>query len=595
MTIIDYEAIGFKAGLEIHQQLKGERLFSKFPAVIKEGDPDFTFTRVLRPSVGEVGSIDIAASHEQTKAKRFVYQGYYGLTGLVEADDEPVSEPSVEAIKTSVMVSKMLGMKLQQEVHVMRKVVVDGSNTSGFQRTMIIASEGMINDVRVHRLCLEEDSCKIVSRSQNEDVYNLSRLGIPLIEITTHPDIRSSQQLKQVAGSIGMVLRSTKRVKRGLGTIRQDVNISVDKGSRVEIKGVQDLQLMPLIADNEALRQLSLVKLKDDIREVSLSKIIDFTNIKLKTAWIEKKLLQGSSILGVVVRGFAGIFGRELMSGYRVGTEIAGYAKAWGFGGVIHTDEDPEKYGLKTWDDHLRLAKASSNDAIILVVGSKRSSQKLISKLLVPRIKQLKRGVPSEVRKALDNGFTQYLRPMPGSARMYPETDVRVISLKGLVVNTPELISNKISRLSDKFKIDKNIVSLLCRLERDELFERWALKLPPALVADVLVSKEKDLKKRHGITIDISRLAEDIFSNIHKGLISKDAIEDIMLDYSKRGVINWDDYKPIDDYTLREEIKKVIKKDNKAPPGVIIGAVRNKLKGRVDGRRISSMLKELKR
>lgn len=261
---MDYKKIGFKCGIEIHQQLDTHKLFCKCPSEIRKDKPDFTIERYLRASAGESGKIDVAAKYEQKKSKKFVYQGYDDTICMVETDDEPPGNINKEALNTVLQVAKMLNAKIVDKIQFMRKVVIDGSNTSGFQRTALVARDGHVevDGIKVHipTICLEEEACQAIERNRNYDVYNLSRLGIPLIEIATAPDIVSPEHCKNVASYIGMILRSTGKVKRGIGTIRQDVNISVKNTARVEIKGFQDLKSIPKIINYEAKRRLSLIK-----------------------------------------------------------------------------------------------------------------------------------------------------------------------------------------------------------------------------------------------------------------------------------------------------------------------------------------------
>jgi len=150
-------------------------------------------------------------------------------------------------------------MKIVDEVEIMRKMVIDGSNTSGFQRTAYIGSQGCIDTshgpVGIDILCLEEEAARIVEDRGDSLIYSLDRLGIPLVEIGTAPDIVSPAHAREVAKTLGMILRSTGRVQRGLGTIRQDVNVSIKGGARVEVKGVQDLNLIDKIVEMEVLRR----------------------------------------------------------------------------------------------------------------------------------------------------------------------------------------------------------------------------------------------------------------------------------------------------------------------------------------------------
>ena len=268
----NYQKLGFKCGVEIHQQLETDKLFCNCPSKIKKDNPDFTVSRLLRVSAGETGKIDIAAKHEKKKAKSFLYQGYYDTTCLVETDDEPPHEVNHEALLAALQVSKLLNAIIVDKIQFMRKVVIDGSNVSGFQRTALIARNGHITiqgkKIDILSICLEEEACQAVKRTKDQDTYNLSRLGIPLIEIATSAYIASPEHCKAVAEHLGMILRSTGKVKRGIGTIRQDVNVSIKKGARVEIKGFQDLRSIPKVIDYEVERQVSLTKKpKEEVRK----------------------------------------------------------------------------------------------------------------------------------------------------------------------------------------------------------------------------------------------------------------------------------------------------------------------------------------
>lgn len=277
MEKINYEKLGFKAGLEVHQQLDTHKLFCKCPSTTnKQEKPDFIIKRRLRASAGEEGKIDVAALYEMQKGKEFVYEAYDDCDCLVELDCEPPHNVNEEALDTALITAQMLNAKLINEVQIMRKVVIDGSNVSGFQRTMLIATDGYIETskgrVRIPTICLEEEAAKKITEDEKSVTYRLDRLGVPLLEIATAADIKDSEHAKEVAGIIGMVLRSTNRVKRGLGTIRQDINVSIKNGARAELKGFQELRTIPKVIDNEIKRQLNLIekgeKLKEEVRKV---------------------------------------------------------------------------------------------------------------------------------------------------------------------------------------------------------------------------------------------------------------------------------------------------------------------------------------
>lgn len=602
----EYEKLGFMAGLEIHQQLEGKKLFCSCPTVIREDEPDVVVSRQLRASVGESGEVDVAAAHEQRKQKTFVYQGYHDTTCLVELDEEPVSAPNPLAVETAVMVSEMLSMKRFSPVHVMRKVVVDGSNTSGFQRTMAVASDGVLKDVRIDRLCLEEDSCKVISRSQEKDVYNLSRLGIPLLEITTKPDIKNPAHLQEIAAELGMVLRSTSRVKRGLGTIRQDVNISIAEGSRVEIKGVQDLDSMPVLAANEVKRQAGLVQiakenldmhLEKPIKHLENGRVVDYDGdvtkhfLPSKISWIQSSLKKGKAIAAKITNA-DGILKRELFENYRVGTELSGYAKAFGFGGLIHSDEDPVKYGLASWNNIRKELKTQKNDAFIVLVGNPDKAWSALNLILYERVEELNRSVPSCVRKANADASTTYLRPMPGSARMYPETDVHPLDISGVAVEVPELLTNRIANLQNKYSIDEGVAKKLIETNRTELFEEWKDKVGISTTLNILTAKEKEMLTRYDVEVNISQIAPTLFAEITAENISGSSIDDILQEYGRKGSVDWEKYSKLSEDEVRSIVKEVIASDPDAPMGALMGEAMSRLKGKADGKLVNKLLRE---
>ena len=272
-NVMDYKSLGFKCGLECHQQLETKKLFCDCPSLVNDpNEPDVILKRRLRASMGELGEIDEAAKFEQSKNKEFIYEACSSSSCLVEYDEEPIKSINKEALEAALELALLLNMNVIEEVHVMRKVVVDGSNVSGFQRTMLIAVDGYIETskgkVGIATLCLEEEAAKKIKSTENIVTYRLDRLGVPLLEIATTPEIKDGEHAKEVASTLGMILRSTGRVKRGIGTIRQDINLSIDKLPRVELKGFQDLRNIPKVIENEINRQLKEGQKRGEVRKV---------------------------------------------------------------------------------------------------------------------------------------------------------------------------------------------------------------------------------------------------------------------------------------------------------------------------------------
>jgi len=594
MKELDYKKLGLRCGIEIHQQLDTKKLFCDCPSIIRDDKPDFEVKRQLRAVIGESGEIDEAALHEQRKRKDHIYQGYTDTTCLVELDEEPPHVMNKDALNIVLQVCKMINAKIVDEVQIMRKTVVDGSNTTGFQRTALVGRNGYIETeegrVNIPTISIEEDAAKIVKRGKDNDVYNLSRLGIPLIELGTDPDIKSPKQAKETAAKLGMILRSTGKVKRGLGTIRQDVNVSIKGGVRIEIKGAQDLRSIPKLVENEAIRQVNLLELP---KKIETSKITDITKLLNKT---ESKVLRRSldnegAILAIRIKGFNGKIKQEVQPGKRFGTEISDYAKSKaGVGGLFHSDELPN-YGITQKEinkikDNL---KVSSNDAFIMIADNKN----VADKALLAVKDRLAKSLVLEVRKANQDTTTTFLRPMPGAARMYPETDTVPIIPDVKNIKLPELIEDKIKRFEKDFNINNDLSTQLVKSGLDfEMHMKRHKNISPKFIADTLINTPKEIKKRYNKEIDVEPLLEKILIKLDKGEISKEAVFEIFVEIANGKTPDYSKYKSIDKKEIEKEVIKIIKDNSGAPFGALMGIVMSRFRGKVDGKVISELIKK---
>ena len=475
---INYEKIGMKCGLEVHQQLNTKKLFCNCPSLLRQDKPDFEIKRNLHAVAGESGEVDTAASYEASLNKDFIYQGY-DTTCLVELDESPPREINKEALKIVLQISLLLNAKIFPVTQIMRKTVVDGSNTSGFQRTVLIAHSGWVETsygkVKIESVCLEEDSARIISRNDKEAIYRLDRLGVPLIEIATAPEIKNPSQAKEVALHIGNILRSCK-VKRGIGTIRQDVNVSIKNGKRIEIKGVQDPELIRKAVEIEVKRQSDLVKNK------------------------------------------------------------------------------------KTFD--------------------------------------------SEVRKVLPDGRTEFLRPMPGAARMYPETDLPLLKISRKIINEakkslPKLRHETEEELRKKGLNHEMIKILLKKNKIEEFKELLKILNNPMLIAKMLLIYPKGLSSREKISVEKTEriLNLDVFEFVIKNLKKKKIYESQVKHVLERILKGEKPEKAIifekeHESIIEEKIAKIVKEKPGLSLNAYMGLVMKGFKGKISGKEVMDIIKK---
>ena len=607
---MDYKKIGLVAGIEIHQQLDTEeKLFCHCPTLLREiPDHNGEFFRYLRATVSEMGEIDRAAQEEMKHDRKFLYYTY-DTTCLVENDEEPPAQVNDEALSVCLTIAKLFQMTPVPQVHIMRKLVIDGSNTSGFQRTGLIALNGILpGGGLIETICLEEEAAQRVK----DEVFSLDRLGIPLVEITTSPCMHSPEEVQKVAEHIGMVLRSTGKVKRGIGTIRQDVNISIALGARVEIKGVQELDLIAEVVRREVQRQQNLLAIRDELKQrnatVEAKTGTDITDLFKDTK--STVLKKAKKIQALTLKGFAGLVGREIQPERRLGSELSDYAKKCGVGGIFHTDELPA-YGVTaeevtTLRSHLH---AEEQDCVVIVSGSSEKQASCAINQVITRAKLAlsHNPVPEETRKMLECGSTSYMRPLPGAARMYPETDVLPVLIDELqwsAVTVPELLTEKAERFVKAFGIEKNYALQLAASEKLPLFNRALQEgIKPKLAAFTILSTSTELR-RDGV--EIRKIPDqaylDTWHAVESGRAAKEAIPDIFRSIAGGSSVA-EALKKLAPTVSREELEKIVRKiiaeraafvteKGRAAMGPLMGVVMAEVRGSVDGKVVSEVLKE---
>jgi len=625
--MIDFEKTGLKCGVEIHQQLDTAKLFCACSSQIAEQasvggkatespSGERMLKRRLRAVAGETGEIDTAALHEVLRGKEFHYKIYPHSSCLVEMDCEPPHPMNREALDVGLTMSAMLNCEIPDEVHVMRKTVVDGSNTTGFQRTSIVGLNGFLETekgkVGITNVAVEEEACQILGNDEKSVTYGLDRLSIPLVEIGTSPDIRHPEQAKEVCQAIGMLLRSTGKVKRGIGTIRQDVNISVKEGTRVEIKGAQELRLIPTYVEKEAERQLSLIGIMKELKDKRFAKLgkegMDVTHIFANSP---SKITSGKTTYAIRIPGFSGFLKRKLTSTRTLGNELANYVRVkTSMKGIIHSDEDLEKYQLTHEFGNLAESlKAGKDDMLIIAAGPADECRKAMH-VVSERLNQLLSGVPEETRKALETGDSEYMRPLPGSSRMYPETDIPPIpldeeKLSHIRKSIPELIEEKVLRFSKEYKLREELSRQVIQSGMSDLFEKATkMVFDPVLVASTLTSTLTYLR-REGVAVD--KLTGDhillIFKALQAQKFSKEKLPDVlriqaenpelgisqMLEKAGAQAMEMDE--------LRHIVRDVISSNQQAltlpnPEKALMGLVMERARGKISGRLVAEVLKE---
>jgi len=470
--------MGLKSGIEIHQQLDTHKLFCECPSLLRKDNPDIVVKRRLYAAAGETGKVDIAAEYEQTRAREFIYEAYSNSTCLVELDEEPPHPINEEALRIALQISLLLNAKPLSVTQVMRKTVVDGSNTSGFQRTLLLARDGWVNvnnkKIGIQSICLEEDAARIIKKTDKEVVFRLDRLGIPLVEIATKPEITDPEEAKLAALKIGEILRVCK-VKRGIGTIRQDVNMSIKGGPRIEIKGVQEPKLIAKTIETEVQRQMKLQKEK---------------------------------------------------------------------------------------------------------------------KRLVP-----------EVRKANADGTTTFLRPLPGAARMYPETDIPLVKITWKMLQE---IKKKLPKPKHEIReeLEKKMHSELARaLLKENKLEDYKVLVKiynkPGLITKMLAIWPKEIASKEKIPIEKINeklnldVLETIIQSLREGEIDESHVKKIMIEIVKgKSIKNALKIEMVDLGKIEQEIKQLIKKKPGLSLNAYMGLIMKKYKGKIDGAKIAELIKK---
>ncbi len=628
----DYAKLGLKVGLEIHQQLKTKKkLFCRCPnEMLGTKEPDFIIKRTFRPVLGEMGVFDEGMLLEFEKGMTVAYEGYTSNTCTYEYDDTPPFHCDEEAMDVAWEIASLLKMNLIEEMHVCRKNYLDGSVPAGFQRTMVVAKDGQYpvsdsKNVRIDIICLEEDAARKIKTEDRTNYFRLDRLGIPLVEVTTKPDINDPYEAREAAFRLGLLLRSTGKVHKVIGSIRQDINVSIKDGTRIEIKGVQKLDWIPVLIDHEIERQIKLAEIKKELANKGatgqdiisqeprdLSELLKKTTCKMVATGLKK----GEKLLGIKVPKFASLLGKEVQYNRRLGTEVSDRVKIiTGLKGIIHSDEDLPKYGFK--DEEISAIRENlgvqDGDAFILVLGPEETTARAMVQVK-GRLEEAFQGVPPETRKALENGNTEFMRKLQGGARLYPDTDSIAIPLdmkrvKKIQANLKGYPWDMKEEIATQYGISPDFVQKLILSGDIDIFLE-IVKIDPkfATLAATTLLETVTALRREGKSVenlDTPHFLE-LFRMLNEGKLGKEAMQDVLgiIAENPDEKITKKKKKKVGDAMGDEELAKIIQetlikdKDLIKTMGerafqAVMGDVMKRVRGKVDGKKVAKMVKEM--
>jgi glutamyl-tRNA(Gln) amidotransferase subunit E len=624
MSELKIDQIGLKVGLEIHQQLStSKKLFCNCsPVEIDE----FTakFSRKLRASKSELGEYDPAAIFENKKSKNMIYYTNPNSCCLVEQDEEPPHDPNQEAKNIALLIASSLKSNIFSEIYPMRKIVIDGSNTSGFQRTMLVSQGGYLlvegQKIGVQSICLEEEAAKLLGDREKEREFSLERLGIPLVEIALEPVSAGPSEMRKIALTLGRLLRTTKKVVRGLGSIRQDVNVSVANGGVVEVKGVQQLDQLEKVVEYEAKRQHGLILISKKLEKLKLEKIssneiFDITLLmkNCKSKIIQNALKDGAKIKAIKIKNFSGMFSYSPYQDIRLGKEIGQLVRFFGIGGIFHLDELPN-YGIEQSDveNIKKILKIDEADSFLIVAGQDSQIDYAVDSIIT-RIDEAKRGVPAETRLATQTGETVYLRPRPGASRMYPETDIPPIvvtheELHSAQKNIPKSWDESLLELQKKYQLNPQLSEQIFDSDYLELFEEICKKNKnsPNFIASVFCSTIRNLE-RQGLDAKLLKSNEisKSFEYLNQDKLSKESIEIIFeqimsgkalsveeaIQKTSLSILTEEELEEICNSIIEKNHNLIVSQEARAI-GPLMGIVMKQTRGKASGEKVNLLLQK---
>ncbi len=626
MTREDYEKIGFKSGLEVHQQLLTERkLFCRCPAGHYSDEYNAEILRHMRPTLSELGEYDGTALMEFKTKKEIIYRINYDTVCTYEMDDTPPFMMNEQALDIAIEISMLYGANIVDEVHIARKQYLDGSIPTGFQRTAIVSVGGSLpykNNRRINliQMSIEEDSCREVSDIGHKRVYITDRLGMPLIETVTEPEMKTPQEVADVNRIISKTVKSTRKVRTGIGAAREDVNVSVTGGTRIEIKGVPRIELIPKLTYNEAMRQWNLLRLREELKNRGITentfsaKYDDVTKLMKKSRFqpISDAVANGWKVKCVLLRGFKDLLRWKTQTDTFFSREISDRVRVIAclnvLPNIVHSDSMSESMPSSEWSILRKFMGASENDTMVLVWGDDQDSETGAKEIII-RAKEATIGVPSETRQALDDGTNGFERILPGPERMYPDTDLPPIVITEERFNK---IKNNISKpfwdkltYYNSLNLNEKISEELALSKYTNTFEILVnkVKITPNFAAFILIEFPKRLKKEG---LDFSLLSEQEIIAICTLYKSGKLIREGVLEIIRASISNGkytEDLIPVscseDELTNRlKEAKEQLKSTKiinlTAKEKIFMGLIMKNLRGRISGKELHGIVKEIK-
>jgi len=558
---LDYEAVGFISGLEVHQQLLTKhKLFCRCPGGLYTEHHDGEVLRHMRPTLSELGEYDGTALMEFKTKKEIIYLLNHLNVCTYEMDDTPPFLVNQEAIDVAIELCLMMHMDIIDEVHIARKQYLDGSIPTGFQRTAIVGMNGWMpfkgRRLTVTHVSVEEDSCREVSDKGHRIVWRTDRLGMPLTETVTGPELRTPEEVRDAIMLCGMTARSTGHVRIGIGASRQDVNVSVRGGSRVEIKGVPQAGLAVKLVHNEGIRQCNLLRLREELHLRGLKtpdairvEACDVSDIwtAVDLGFIRRALQSGGRVFAVRVAGVAGLAQHPMQPDTTFLDELAGRIRV-----IACLDEVPILFSgaqfpqfqgrNQVLDRVRRRANVGASDDVFIVFGPEEDVRTAAEEIRL-RFADATVGVPKETRQALAGGYTTFERILPGPDRMYPDTDSpptsvtqeRVATIRARLRPAPwdrfeRYGSWRVPEETSQFLIRRGGAEIL-----DEVVEKTGVD---GLTAAIQIGQRARALKRAGIPVERLGAVEwvQVFDLYTSGLIPREAIPVVATRMAKDGL-----------------------------------------------------------